>query len=93
MRKEWLIMKDYYDHSLCVCWQSAKQAGGITEDIWLKGVWDQISLIYSPEQFLEIIKQPSGSSWELFEEIITIPITNGKFALKRIRGIIPRIDQ
>ena len=84
MRKEWLIMKDYYDHALCVCWQSAKQAGGIIEDIWLKGAWDQISLIYSPEQFLEIIEQPAGSSWEPFEEIITTQITNGKLALKRI---------
>ena len=84
MQKEWLIMKDYYDHALCVCRQSAKQAGGITEDIWLKGVWDQISLIYSPDQCPEISKQPPGSSWEPFEDIITTQITNGKLALKLI---------
>ena len=84
MRKEFAIMKDYYDHALCVCWQSAKQAGGITEDIWLKGVWDQINFIYSPEAFLQIIKQPPGSSRAPFDEIITTQITNGKLALKLI---------
>ena len=45
-------MKDLYDQALCSCWQSAKQGGGITEHVWLLGVWDQISLIYSPEQLL-----------------------------------------
>ena len=88
MRKEWLIMKDYYDNVLCSCWQSAKQAGGITEDIWLLGVWEQISLIYSPEQCVEIIKQPAGSSWEPFEEIITTQVANGKLALKLIGALI-----
>ena len=62
MPKEWQNMKDFYDSALCQSWQSAKQAGWITEDILLKGVWQQISLIYIPEQFLEIIKQPDGSS-------------------------------
>ena len=84
MPKEWQIMKDFYDSALCSSRQSAKQAGGITEDIWLKGVWEQISLIYTPEQFLEIIKQPVGSSSEPFEDMITTQIANGKLALKLI---------
>ena len=41
-------------------------------------------MIYTPEQFLEIIKQPVGSSWEPFEDMITTQIGNGKLALKLI---------
>ena len=84
MAKEWHIMKEYYDLALCASWQSSKQAGGLTEDMWIKGLWNQISMIYSPEQFLQIIKQPAGASWEPMEPMITSQIANGKLAVKLI---------
>ena len=84
MTKEWDIMKEFYDLALCASWHSSKQAGGLTEDMWIKGLWCQISMIYSPEQFLEIIAHPAGASWEPLEHKITTQIGHGKLAIKLV---------